>query len=142
VVEGHAATFELVPEQLEALAELTARRTVEFLRSPARSVDAQSAQVDAATVARELGVSRQFVYEHARELGGRRLPTGGAKPPWRFDLEVARTASDRLASDKSHGSDASDGAKSVPAGQRKRRRLPNGMPQPGSVLTVRPRGER
>lgn len=48
--------------------------------------------VDAATVARVLGVERDWVYAHARELGAIRL--GGEKGRLRFDLEaiLRRTA--------------------------------------------------
>jgi hypothetical protein len=42
--------------------------------------------VDAATVARTLSVSRDFVYAHADELGARRLGRGW-KPRLRFDLD-------------------------------------------------------
>jgi hypothetical protein len=45
--------------------------------------------VDAATLGRELGVSRQFVYDHAEELGVIRLGSG-RRPRLRFDLEVAK----------------------------------------------------
>jgi hypothetical protein len=47
--------------------------------------------VDAATVARELAVSRSFVYEHAAELGAARIGAG-QRPRLRFDLERARAA--------------------------------------------------
>jgi hypothetical protein len=41
--------------------------------------------VDVATVARELRVSVDYVYEHQRELGAIKLP-GGRNAPLRFDL--------------------------------------------------------
>lgn len=47
--------------------------------------------VDAATLARELGVTRGFVYEHAEELKALRLGHG-PKPRLRFDLDAARAA--------------------------------------------------
>jgi hypothetical protein len=47
--------------------------------------------VDAGTVARELGVSRSFVYEHAAELGAVRIGDG-ERPRLRFDLGRAREA--------------------------------------------------
>jgi hypothetical protein len=37
-------------------------------------------------VAEMLAMSRDFVYQHAAELGGRKLGTG-PKAPWRFRLE-------------------------------------------------------
>src|ERR1700730_15452276 len=47
--------------------------------------------VDATTLAAELGVSRDFVYAHASELGGQRLG-GGPRGRLRFDLAQALTA--------------------------------------------------
>ena len=46
--------------------------------------------VDAAAVAEKLGVDRDWVYAHARELGGVRL--GGARGRLRFDLERVERA--------------------------------------------------
>ncbi len=52
--------------------------------------------VDAATAADKLGVSRDYVYRHARELGVVRLGTG-EKARLRFDLErvLAAVSADR-----------------------------------------------
>jgi len=47
--------------------------------------------VDAATLAAELGVSRDFVYAHASELGGQRLGAG-PRGRLRFDLAQALAA--------------------------------------------------
>lgn len=47
--------------------------------------------VDAAAAARELGVRRTYVYEHADRLGVVRIGQG-RKPRLRFDLTVARAA--------------------------------------------------
>ncbi|MFZ2112764.1 MAG: hypothetical protein WAU77_03420 [Solirubrobacteraceae bacterium] len=44
--------------------------------------------VDAAVVARKIGVDRDWVYAHARELGGVRL--GGPRGRLRFDLPAIR----------------------------------------------------
>jgi hypothetical protein len=50
--------------------------------------------VDAAEVARVLGIERDWVYAHARELGAIRL--GGTQGRLRFDLrEVTRALADR-----------------------------------------------
>jgi hypothetical protein len=66
------------PELVEAIA----RRVVELLRAEESS--SQSGRlVDAATLARELGVERDWVYAHADELGAIRL--GGPKGRLRFD---------------------------------------------------------
>jgi hypothetical protein len=47
--------------------------------------------VDAATLAATLGVSRDFVYAHASELGGERIGNG-PRGRLRFDLDRALTA--------------------------------------------------
>ncbi len=47
--------------------------------------------VDAATLATTLGVSRDFVYAHASELGGERIGSG-PRGRLRFDLDRALTA--------------------------------------------------
>lgn len=63
--------------------ESIATRVAELLRDemPARLADA-------AEVARELGVDRDWVYAHARDLGATRL--GGNRGRWRFDLARIR----------------------------------------------------
>jgi predicted DNA-binding transcriptional regulator AlpA len=50
------------------------------------AVRAESRFVDAAAVAAVLGVERSWVYEHADELGARRLGSG-PRARLRFDLE-------------------------------------------------------
>jgi hypothetical protein len=47
--------------------------------------------VDAATLAVELGVSRDFIYTHASELGGERIGDG-PRGRLRFDLDQALAA--------------------------------------------------
>lgn len=97
-----ATEARLHPDDLREMAELAgeiaAGIVVERLAllagtSPMRSAEtpAPGALVDVRTVARELGVSRDFVYSHAVELGGRKL-TASPKAPWRFDLDEARAA--------------------------------------------------
>lgn len=132
-----AAPLTLDPETIEAIAERAAKRTVELLRAD-DDVSAGHRLVSAAEVAHELNVSRQWVYEHAEELGARRLGDG-PRPRLRFDLETARDAMSRYAGNHSQGSNASTGAESVAPPARGRRRLPNHLPKPGSVLAVRPR---
>ena len=83
---------ELTPEAVEAVA----RRVAELLRDdvPAAGL------VDAATVARALGVSRATVYERADDLGAVRLGEG-TRARLRFDLAevrerwISRSASER-----------------------------------------------
>jgi hypothetical protein len=55
--------------------------------------------VDVATVARELGVSVDYVYEHQRELGAIKLP-GGRNAPLRFDLTAILRLSHEPKSDR------------------------------------------
>jgi hypothetical protein len=81
VYEETSAMFEptvrLTEEQIDRIAE----RVAERLREPTRSQ-----LVDAATLAGQLGVSRDFVYAHARALGGKRLGRG-PRERLRFDRE-------------------------------------------------------
>jgi hypothetical protein len=68
----------LDPEDIESIAA----RVAELLREQQPS--SASRLADAAEVARELGVDRDWVYAHAEELGAARL--GGARGRLRFDL--------------------------------------------------------
>jgi len=67
------------------LVEAIARRVVELLRTHELS-EHQVRLVDAATLARELGVERDWVYANAERLGAIRL--GGPRGRLRFDREV------------------------------------------------------
>ncbi len=118
------------------LVDAIAERVVEMLSADgARS---GRGLVSAAEVARELNVGRQWVYEHAEELGARRLGDG-PRGRLRFDLETVRAASVCLISKHSQGQNASAGAESAAAPEPRGRRLPNRLPEPGSILAVRPR---
>ena len=66
--------------------EMIAARIVDLLRE--QQPDGEQRFVDAATVARKLGVDRDWVYAHSAELGGVRL--GGEHGRLRFDLEAIR----------------------------------------------------
>jgi hypothetical protein len=66
--------------------ESIAARLAELLREQMPSSPSRLA--DAAEVARELGVDRDWVYAHAHELGGVRL--GGPRGRLRFDLQTIR----------------------------------------------------
>jgi hypothetical protein len=68
------------------LVEAIAVRVVELLGGPP-TVD-PGGLVDAATLARELGVERDWVYDHAAQLGSIRL--GGPRGRLRFDLASVR----------------------------------------------------
>jgi hypothetical protein len=74
------------PEIIEAIAV----RVVELLGASAAPGSA-TGLVDAAAVARELGVERDWVYDHAEQLGVVRL--GSPRGRLRFDMELVR---DRL----------------------------------------------
>lgn len=66
--------------------EAIARRVVELLRTEAQEQPARL--TDAATLARELGVERDWIYSHANDLGAIRL--GGPRGRLRFDREIVR----------------------------------------------------
>lgn len=70
---------------IEAIAEATAARLSGIVGFSAMTFGL----VDARQLAHELGVSLDFVYSHARELGGMRLGTG-PRARIRFDLDRAR----------------------------------------------------
>jgi hypothetical protein len=123
----------LSDEQLEALADLLAPRLAAHLRAPA--TDARPL-VDANTLAAELGMSREWVYEHAHELG-ERVSGDGPRARKRFDVEQAREAMRRLANKRSHAAEPNGGGGSRPSSRRGGRRSPNGAPKPGSILAVR-----
>lgn len=73
------------PPSESDLVEAIARRVVELLRT--HEPQERSARlVDAATLARELGVERDWVYANAERLGAIRL--GGPRGRLRFDREI------------------------------------------------------
>ena len=70
------------------------RAEVTELRQQANNATAPQARlVSAAALAAELGVSRQWVYQHRDELGAAALGTG-PKPRLRFNVDTARRALD------------------------------------------------
>jgi hypothetical protein len=102
---------------------------------------ARAPLVDAATIATELGVSRDYVYEHAAELGALRLG-GGKRARLRFDPATARAALSRYVSEQSLADSPSVGGEPAPPAPRRRRSLATHRPQPGSILPSRPRSGR
>ena len=76
------------PLDIEALADAV----VERLRAQA---PARPALVDAVTLARELGMSRAWCYEHRAQLGAITIGDG-SKARLRFDLDVALAAFERI----------------------------------------------
>jgi hypothetical protein len=73
--------IKLDPEVVDAIA----RRVVELLEK--RGLQRREL-VDAAELARRLGIERSWVYSHAIELGAVKLGSG-PKPRLRFDPEIA-----------------------------------------------------
>jgi len=80
-------TTTLTARDIEAIAEATALRLSEIVTAGATTFGL----VDARQLARELGVSLDYVYAHVEELGGMRL-SSGPKAHIRFDLDRARRA--------------------------------------------------
>jgi hypothetical protein len=80
-VEMPYARIRLDPHTTEAIA----RRVVELLEKWGLQ---NRELVDAAELARQLGIKRSWVYSHAIELGAVKLGNG-TKPRLRFDPEVA-----------------------------------------------------
>ncbi len=99
----------LAPETIEAIA----RRVAELLAAGVPTTS--GGLVDAQTVARELGVARDWVYEHAAELGAVRVGNG-SRPRLRFDLEHARGA---LACGVSRGSQSASNGTVEPKASRR-----------------------
>ena len=77
----------LTDGDVEAIAEATAARLAEIVSAAPGTF----ALVDARQLARDLGVSLDYVYAHATELGAMRLGFG-PKARIRFDLDRARQA--------------------------------------------------
>lgn len=128
-------SVERLPADQADLVEAIALRVVELLdERPARW-----GLLTAAELADELGVARSFIYEHAEELGATRLGAG-SKPRLRFDAARARAGLACYASKGSQAPTASDSGQIAEPAAHRRRRLPSGLPKPGSVLAVRGRG--
>jgi hypothetical protein len=135
MIEG---TVRLADDQLARLASLTAELVAERLGAASSTATGPPQLVDAAGLARALGVSRAWVYRNAARLGARRLGDG-SRGRLRFDIEAARAATACLAVEPSQGRDPSAGGESRPRSRSPRRRSPVRSPDPGSILTPRPR---
>jgi hypothetical protein len=114
------------PQELDALAEAVATRVVERLRDEA-APPSEPGLVDAATLARAVGVSTSHVYSRSSELGARRLGNG-PKARLRFDLERAVEA---------HASCAAGSA--APATPQAAKRRPRRAASSGALLPIRGR---
>jgi hypothetical protein len=84
----HAAA-ELTPQAIEQIAQRVAQLLHEHHDTHPRP--APPRLLDATQLARHLGVTRTWVYEHAQQLGAIRLGTG-TKARLRFDLDTATKA--------------------------------------------------
>jgi hypothetical protein len=93
-----AAIEQLVGELLGRERDAIAYRAVELLGQhahhgePAALKPRSRGLVDASTLAAELGLSRDTIYRRAKVLGGVRVPSGGSRGRWRFDVDAARAA--------------------------------------------------
>lgn len=87
-IEMASTRIKLDSQTIEAIA----RRVVELLEQ--RGVQKREL-VDAAELARRLGIERSWVYSHAIELGAVKLGNG-AKPRLRFDPQIAAQALQRV----------------------------------------------
>jgi hypothetical protein len=85
------AVAEIAPETIERIAQ----RVVQLLHHERQQLDggadAPRDLMDAGELARHLGLTRAWVYEHAQQLGA--IPVGdGPRPRLRFDLQTAKKA--------------------------------------------------
>lgn len=117
----------LDPESIEALA----RRLAELLGAR-ESLPAKAELVTAEEVARRWGVSRRWVYDHAEELGARRLG-GGRRPRLRFDPE---DAAERLGAAGGPFAGAGSGRRSAPM---RADCTPDSLSARGGAMLGRPR---
>ena len=90
-IEHPLAASALTPAAIDAIAERVAEILLEQLRPQVGRL------VDPNQLAEILGVSRTWVYEHADELGARRL-VARPKAPIRFDLQKTLALIDERAS--------------------------------------------
>jgi hypothetical protein len=85
------ATEELSTEEIERIAQRVAQLLRQPPVEPGPAAAASSPLVSAARLAQQLGVTRAWVYEHARELGAIQLGAG-PRPRLRFDPRIAAQA--------------------------------------------------
>ena len=116
-VEMESARIKLDPQTIEAIAG----RVVELLER--RGLAGGSELVDAAELARRLGIERSWVYTHAIELGAVKLGSG-AKPRLRFDPQVAARVLQRVGDEPAAAPPARSGERA-------------GQPQGGGASKIR-----
>lgn len=113
--------MKLDPDDIEQIADSVARRLRDELSELAEHDDAPSSgqrMVDAAAVAKTLGVDRDWVYAHSKQLGAVRL--GGPHGRLRFDLDALPKPG------------SGPGAGTPPPPRRRARRRRSGKRPPGS----------
>jgi hypothetical protein len=88
----HAAA-ELTPDAIEQIAQRVAQLLHHEPPDEDRPAEAARRLMDASQLARHLGLTRAWVYEHASELGAIRIGTG-PRARLRFDLNTAVAALD------------------------------------------------
>lgn len=120
----------LDPAQLEELAGLVAVRVLEELGRPSGR-PAESRLVDAAAVATRFGVTREYVYEHAGDLGAVRLGDG-PRARLRFDMEEVAMRLTGCAA----GSESPDDVSPAQAATRRSRRR-RGLGTAAQLLPIR-----
>jgi excisionase family DNA binding protein len=108
-------------EAVEALADRVAELVVDRLRDD----ETTERMVSTAEIARRFGVSRDYVYDHAGELGAVRLGDG-RRAPLRFD---PRAVADRLAEPPS-----------PPTAEERETKRPPGRRKPASRVSLLPIG--
>lgn len=85
------AAAELTPEAIEQIAHRVAELLRQHQPGRAAASNASGQLLDASQLARQLGLTRAWVYEHADELGAITLGDG-PRPRLRFDPETAAQA--------------------------------------------------
>ena len=120
-----SAAAEITPENIERIAQ----RVAQLLRHEhADHVPdpAPAGLVDASRLAKHLGLTRAWIYEHAHELGAIRVGSG-PRARLRFDLATATAAlAARSANDPRSGQ--APGATTGPQLRRRRRRVQPAVP--------------
>lgn len=107
------------PSLIEDALDLIADRLADLVTGT-DAAPTGKALVDLKTLAGVLGVSTDFVYDHARELGGVKTGTH-----WRFDVDQARDHLNAKAQGSSSPPNATRSAR--PGARSRRRRLAGGQ---------------
>ena len=97
----------VIDEIADRLSDAIVARVLEAFRAERIILQAPSAMtwLDANEVARRLGVSRDWVYEHASELGASRIGSG-TRPRLRFPPQVLDSRAGRTGAPKAAGEPA------------------------------------